>query len=154
MSTDRPVTDMPPHVLEYLREHNILTLATASPTGLPHAVTMVYVSDGLAIYFCTRPDTRTARHIEQNPAVSFTIDEYNPDWSKTKGIQGSGEGRVLLNADEIRHVVELFHKKFSFLSDQRTPNVSCFRITPSELHFIDNESTGGGQVGQAMGIDF
>ena len=89
MSNDAPSLDVPSDVLDYLQSHNTLTLATASPTGLPHAATEMYVNDGLILYFCTDPETTTARQIEQNPAVSFTIDDYNPDWSKTKGIQGS-----------------------------------------------------------------
>ena len=94
MSSNASTTEVPPDVLDYLQSHNTLTLATASTTGLPHAATEVYVNDGLVLYFCTNPDTTTARQIEQNPAVSFTVDDYNPDWSKTKGIQGSGEAQA------------------------------------------------------------
>jgi uncharacterized protein YhbP (UPF0306 family) len=154
MSTDRPATDVPPHVLEYLRAHNTLSLATASPTGVPHASTFVYANDGLTIYFCTRPETTTARQIDQNPAVAFTIDEYYPDWSKTKGIQGTGDCRVLLDPQGIRHGVELFQQKYPFLSDARTANLSFFRIVPSEVQFIDNESAGGEQVGQTLGVEY
>src|SRR5947209_2387831 len=90
MTTDASATEVSPEVLEYLREHQTMTLATSSISGLPHAATFLYVNDGLTLYFCTLPDTTTARQIERNPAVAFTIDEYNPDWRKTKGIQGSG----------------------------------------------------------------
>jgi uncharacterized protein YhbP (UPF0306 family) len=154
MSTDRRAVEVPPHVIEYMRQHNTLSLATASPAGVPHAATQVYVNDGLAIYFCTRPETITARHIDQNPAVAFTIDEYTPDWSKTKGIQGAGESRVLLDPGEIRRVVTLFQQKFPFLSAVHTTNLSLFRITPSEIKFIDNEGTGGEPAGQTLGTDY
>ena len=151
MSADRPAIDVPPHVLDYLRRQKALTLATVSTAGLPHAATLVYVNDGLAIYCCTRPDTVTARHLDQNPAVSFAIDEYADDWGKTKGIQGSGEGHVLLNPADIERAVALFQQKFPFLTDAHTANLALFRITPSEVLFIDNEQPGGEQAGQAFG---
>jgi uncharacterized protein YhbP (UPF0306 family) len=133
------MSELPPETLAYLQGRDTLTLATASLAGLPHAATFVYVNDGLAIYFATLPETRTARHVDQNPVVSLTIDDYSPDWRTTKGIQATGECGVLLNPNEIRHVVQLFQQKFPFLSHQLTSNRSFFRITPSEIYFIDNE---------------
>jgi len=133
------MSELPQETLDYLRARETLTLATASPRGLPHAASFVYVNEGPAIYFATLPDTRTASHIDQNPVVSFTIDAYSSDWHRTKGIQAVGECQILLNANEIHHVVELFQKRFPFLSNQLTTNRSFFRITPSEIYFIDNE---------------
>jgi CRP-like cAMP-binding protein len=154
MGTDTPVLDVPPHVLNYLNEQTTLTLATASPTGMPRAATLTYANDGLALYVWTRPDTTTARHIDQNPVVSFAIDEYAADWRQTKGIQGSGEGRQLLNPDEIRHAVELFQEKFEALTGGLPSNISLFRITPTELQFIDSAGAGGQEAEQALGFDF
>jgi uncharacterized protein YhbP (UPF0306 family) len=138
---DKPRSEAPPQVLEYLRSQNTLTLATASVSGLPHAATMVYVAEGITLYFFTRPETTTARNIAENPTVAFTIDEYSPDWSKTKGIQGGGECQVLLSPADIKRVVGLFRERFSFLSEASTANVSCYRIVPAELQYIDNEGT-------------
>src|SRR5713226_2154344 len=139
MTADTQATDLPPETLDYLHIQHTLTLSTASLVGLPHAATFVYVNDGPAFYFATLPETRTARHIDQNPVVSFTIDDYSPDWHKTRGIQAAGECQVLLNQDEIRRVVELFQQKFPFLSHQLTTNRSFFRIRPTEIYFINNE---------------
>jgi len=145
--------DAPPHVLEYLRSQNTLTLATATPSGLPHAATMVYVADGITLYFCTRPDGTTARNIEQNPDVAFTIDEYTADWSKTKGIQGGGECQMLLSPADIKRVAALFRDRFPFLSDAGMANVSVYRIVPAELQFIDNETAGAGRP-QSLVMDY
>ena len=82
--------EVPDHVVEYLSEQRTLTLATASPAGVPHASTFLYVNDGPTLYFWSRPNTTTARHIEQNPVVSFAIDEYTEDLRQTKGVQGAG----------------------------------------------------------------
>ena len=145
MSTDQPSGDLPTEVQRYLREQQILTLATATPTGVPHAATFLYVNDGAIFYCWTQPESTTARQLDQNPQVAFTIDEYAPDWRKTKGIQGQGDAQVLLNPAEIRHAVELFQEKFAALGNASSANLSFFRITPAELQFIDNEA----QAGQA-----
>jgi CRP-like cAMP-binding protein len=150
---EKNTSEAPPQVLEYLRSQNALTLATATSSGLPHAATMVYVADGITLYFCTRPDTTTARNIAENPTVAFTIDEYSPDWSKTKGIQGGGECQVLLNPADIKRVVGLFKQRFSFLSEATTANVSFYRIAAAELHYIDNEQAGAGRP-QSLAMEY
>jgi CRP-like cAMP-binding protein len=141
---DRPTTaiDVPQHVLEYLQQHQTLTLATSSPAGVPHAATLVYVTDGLAIGVWTQPDSVTARNIEQNPVVAFAIDEFSPDFRQTKGIQGRGDCQVLLDAGEIERLTGLFAAKYPALEGALGNDVSFFRITPTELQFIDNTAAG------------
>jgi uncharacterized protein YhbP (UPF0306 family) len=138
MNSQSSAIDVPPHVLEYLGEHKTLTLASASPAAVPHATTLVYANDGLAIYVWTKPDTTTARHLEQNPVVAFAIDEYTPDWRQMKGIQGAGDCQVVLDASEIERVTGLFEEKFPPLAGSLGSDVSFFRVTPTELQFIDN----------------
>jgi CRP-like cAMP-binding protein/uncharacterized pyridoxamine 5'-phosphate oxidase family protein len=143
-----PALDVPPHILEYLDAQPTLTLATASRGGVPRATTLTYVKDGVAIYVWTRPETTTARHMEQNPVVAFAIDQWTPEWRDTKGIQAAGEARVVLNPSELEHVAELFAEKYPALVDLIGPGVTIFRISPTELQFIDNtesgDSTGAG----------
>ncbi|MBA3365949.1 MAG: cyclic nucleotide-binding domain-containing protein [Actinobacteria bacterium] len=143
MERQTSAIDVPPHVLEYMKDHETLTLATASPGGVPHATTLVYVSDGAVVYIWTRPETTTARHVDQNPVVSFAIDEYSPDWRQTKGIQARGDCAPLLDASEIERVTGEFEEKFPALAGALGTNLSYFRITPTELRFIDNTAEGG-----------
>jgi Cyclic nucleotide-binding domain len=110
------------------------------------------VNDGVGIYVWTRPETTTARHIAQNPVVSFAIDEYTADWRETKGIQGRGDCSVLLDSKEIARVAGLFEEKFPSLAGSLGENLSFFHIAPSELQFIDNtaadaDAGAGGAVG-------
>jgi uncharacterized protein YhbP (UPF0306 family) len=138
MVSETSATDVPPHVLDYLRDRQTLTLATASPGAVPHATTLVYVADGIALCVWTDPESTTARHIAQNPVVSFAIDEFAPDWRETKGIQGMGNCQVVLDSVEIARVIELFEGKHPTLSGALTSSLSFFRIAPTELRFIDN----------------
>jgi uncharacterized protein YhbP (UPF0306 family) len=153
MGTKTPVLEVPGHVLDYLREQPTLTLATASPAGVPRATTLIYVNDGPTVYVWTRPDTATAKHMEQNPLVSFAIDEFTPDFRGTKGIQGTGEVQVVLNPAEVKRTMESFEQKYPSLGGALSANISFFRISPSELQFIDNTSAEGKDSGHG-GIAF
>src|SRR5579864_3452529 len=135
------MSELSPEIVEYLRAQDTLTLATATLNGLPHAASFVYVNEDVAFFFATLPGTQTARNINQNPLVSFTVDTYSRDWRHIKGIQAAGECETLLNPQDIRHVAELFQQKYPFLTGQLTSNRSFFRITPSEVYFINNETS-------------
>jgi uncharacterized protein YhbP (UPF0306 family) len=155
MSAGDTMLDVPSEVLDYLRDHKTLTLATASPSGVPRASTFLYVSDGPTLYFWTRATTITARQIEQNPVVSFTIDDYTEDLSKTRGVQGTGEASVLLSGEQIARVADLFGQRFPALSPGSTMSISFFRITPTELQFIDNTTArSGGSSEGTFGAEF
>ena len=154
MTPEQAAVDVPAHVVEYLSSQNTLTLATASPNGVPHASTFLYVNDGPTLYFWTRPGTTTARHLDQNPVVSFAVDEYAQDLRQTRGVQGSGECSVVLNGETIAKVADLFGQKFPELSPGATMSISFFRIVPTELQFIDNTGTGGKTEAGTFGADF
>lgn len=150
-ASQRP--EVPERVLDYLREQETLTLATATRTGVPRAATLTYASDGVTVYVWLHPDTTTARNIQQNPVVSFAIDEYSPDWRKTRGIQGMGEAEVILRPDELSRAVELFADKFSSLERGQPANVSFFRISPSDIQFIDGTERDEGSD-QRFGVEY
>ena len=152
--TDATVTSVPQHVLDYLGEHMKLTLATASTTGVPHAATYMFVNVGPILYFWARPESATAKQIAQNPVVSFTVDDYVEDWTKMKGVQGTGECRVLLDSEEIISVVRAFAEKYpEAQASGSTTNISFFRVAPTQLQFIDNTSGGRAETDE-FGLDF
>ena len=154
VSTAQPPADIPQHVLDYIAGRRIFTLATASPGGIPHAGTFLYVNEGGRLYFWTKPQTTIAKHIEQNPAVSFTIDEYSDDLSETRGVQGSGDCSVVLSGEEIARAADLFGQKFPDLSPGATMSISFFRIVPKEIQYIDNTSGGGQRQAGVFGAEF
>jgi uncharacterized protein YhbP (UPF0306 family) len=149
------VPDVPQPVVDYLGEQKTATLATASPDGTPHASTLMYVNDGLAIYFWARANSTTAEHVQQNPHVSFAIDEYVEDWNKAKGIQGSGECASVTAGEEIVRAIGLFADKFpSPTSGASTTNITFFKISPYELQFIDNSGANIRLGEEEFGINF
>jgi uncharacterized protein YhbP (UPF0306 family) len=146
--------ELPGPVLEYLSSQSTLTLATSSPTGTPHAATFLYVNDGPALYFWSKSSTESSRHIEQNPLVAFTVDEYTTDLSQTRGVQGIGECSVLLSGEQIARVADLFGQKFPSLSPGATMSISFYRITPTEIQFIDNRRNRSLSSPGVFGADF
>ena len=141
MTAGESTVEVPSDIAEYLQAQHALTLATASPSGVPRASTFLYVSDGATLYFWTRASTVTARHIAQNPVVSFAIGDYTSDLNQTRGIQGMGECLVLLSGEQIARVADLFGQKFPTLSPGSTMSISFFKLTPTELQFIDNTAS-------------
>jgi uncharacterized protein YhbP (UPF0306 family) len=155
MSEGQTSLDMPEQVVEFLQQHHTLTLATASPAAVPRASTFLYVNEGPTLYFWSRATTATARQIQQNPVVAFTIDHYTDDLSQTRGLQGIGECSVLLSGEQIARVADLFGQKFPSLSPGSTMSISFFRITPTEIQLIDNTATSSGRGdSRTFGADF
>jgi uncharacterized protein YhbP (UPF0306 family) len=135
--------EVPDHVVDYLDQQKTLTLATAAG-GSPHAATLVYVNKGPLLYIWVRQSAATTAEIDSNPEVAFAIDQYSEDWRQTKGVQGTGRCDAVTDGDELGSVAELFGRRFPDLRPGATSAVTFFRITPTELHFIDN-SRGDGE---------
>jgi uncharacterized protein YhbP (UPF0306 family) len=128
--------DVPQEVLDYLGGQKTLTLATSGDDG-PWAATLTYVNEGPQIYIWTRPNSNTARHIDQNPTVAFAIDEYTEDWRETKGIQGRGRCSPV-EGEGMAKAADLFGQKYPQLRPGSTSAVVFFQIQPDALEFISN----------------
>ena len=77
--------------------------------------------------------------------VAFTIDEYTDDLTQTRGVQGIGR---VLDASR-RRARSRGSRTCSVRSSRRsspgaTMSISFFRITPTEIEFIDNRRAGAG----------
>jgi hypothetical protein len=132
--------EMPPEVLSYLDLHHIITLGTASFTGMPHAATIAYVSDQSGVYFAMPENELTLQNISANKWASFTIDDYTPDFRKVRELRGVGRCGL---ADELAvdRAMALFAAKMSELPKESLANMHLIR--PLELHFVDFEYTAG-----------
>ncbi|MET0810612.1 MAG: pyridoxamine 5'-phosphate oxidase family protein [Thermoleophilaceae bacterium] len=141
---------VPPEVLDYLGSQKTLTLATSGSDG-PWAATLTYVNDGPTIYVWTRPNSTTARHIDENPTTAFAIDEYTEDWRQTKGIQGRA-GSAVVQGEEIARAADLFGQKYPQLRPGSTSAIVFFRLEPDSLEFIDNSR--GVEESDEFGADY
>jgi uncharacterized protein YhbP (UPF0306 family) len=128
--------------LEYLAEHQVMTLATGSGTQI-WAAAVFYVNQDFSLFFLSSGHTRHARHLTVNPWAAATIQEDYDEWQKIKGIQL--EGRVsLLSGTAQKMAIQVYANKYPFLGQATgalaaaLKKVNWYRITPSRLYYIDN----------------
>src|SRR5580700_11289249 len=86
----RTNTEFNAEVDHYLRSNHAVTLSTSSFTGLPHANTAPYVSDGERLYFFVRDESILLNNLVENHRAAFTVDEYGPPWQKRRELHGGG----------------------------------------------------------------
>ena len=128
--------------LAYLRNHQVMTLATAGADGV-WAAAVFYVNEGFDLYFLSAHHTRHARHIAEGDRVAATIQEDYDGWEEIKGIQLEGVARVLEGAERETAIL-LYEEKYPFVAqaDQQMQaamaRVDWYRLRPHLLYFIDN----------------
>ncbi|HLN86385.1 MAG TPA: pyridoxamine 5'-phosphate oxidase family protein [Candidatus Limnocylindrales bacterium] len=136
-------------VVDYLKSHNTMTLATCV-ADLPWAATVFFASDDLKLYFFSAPESRHCQNLAANQRVAVTIQEDYKDWRRIKGIQL--EGRVELvdgvlekakvmavYAIKYPDVIKLFTEPSSGVLHKAFLKVKFFCVVPERLFFIDNE---------------
>jgi uncharacterized protein YhbP (UPF0306 family) len=131
-------------VVEYLDLHHIITLSTASFTGMPHAATVAYASDEHAIYAGVVDGTPMALNLRDNKYISFTIDDYTTDWRKVRELQGKGLCQPADDSERDR-AVRVLGTRFPRLTLTSVGNL--YAIRPLEVHFVDYEYRGAGPDG-------
>lgn len=128
-------------VLELMKSHNILTLATLREDGYPQANTVTYANDGLTIYFSTGRDSQKVKNIMGCNKVSLSIDRDYQDWSKIKGLSMAAAAEVLTNPAEIQKAMGCVMEKFPFLKDMPEPEepMAVIKIMPKIISILNYE---------------
>jgi uncharacterized protein YhbP (UPF0306 family) len=134
---------------KFLTDHTTLNLATYGPGGL-WACAVLYVHDGVHLYFTSVHQTRHGVNINTSNTVSGTINDDCKSWETMAGIQLGGMVEKVTDLDERRRVVRAYLAKFPYscaLWHGETeadvialdPGTHDFyRITPKQLLFADN----------------
>lgn len=128
-------------ILDIMKSHNILTLATIRADGYPQATTVTFVNDGLTMYFVTAPDGQKVKNIKKSNKVSLTIDKDYEDWNKIKGLSMAATAEVVTNPDDIKKVMGLLVKKFPALAQMSVPadQMAVVKITPKVISVLNYE---------------
>ena len=127
-------------ILDLLKRHNIMTIATVRKDGYPQATTVTYANDGLVIYFGCDRTAQKVRNIRRSPKVSLTVDRDYRDWSKIKGLSMAADAQVLTDSGEIRHAVEVLAKKFTQwaeLSPVDMRAIKFVKVVPKVISVLD-----------------
>lgn len=139
---------MPQSAFDYLSEHVLLSLATASKDGRPHAAPIFYVSESHKIYFSMAESAESTRNIDANPVASVSVADVPQDWGKARGLQITGPVSKASGEEQSR-AAELFKSKFSFL--QNVDQYTFYRLDPEEIHYIHNDEDADEDI-EALGI--
>ncbi|HLS57018.1 MAG TPA: pyridoxamine 5'-phosphate oxidase family protein [Zeimonas sp.] len=143
-------------VLDYLRQHHVLTLATQGRDG-PWAAAVFYVNDGFTLYWLSRPATRHCTELTGHPRVAGTIQEDYSDWPQIQGVQFEGLA-CEVDGDEASHARRLYGEKFPVVGRlAQAPativdafaKIRWYRVSPDRLYFVDN-SLGFGHRDQLL----
>jgi hypothetical protein len=135
-------------ILQYLQEHNTMTLATCAD-NVPWAATVFYASDDLSLYFFSAPESRHCENLAANSKVAVTIQEDYHDWRQIKGVQLEGKVTLVdsvlekakalaVYARKYPDVIKLFTDPASGVFYRAFLKVRFYRVRPERVFFIDN----------------
>jgi uncharacterized protein len=135
-------------ILDYLRSHNTMTLATCAGDA-PWAATVFFASDDLQLYFFSAPDSRHCQNLALNPKVAVTIQEDYHDWREIKGVQLEGQvafvdgvlekaKAMAVYARKYPAVIKLFTDPSSGVFYKAFLKVKFYCVTPEKVFYIDN----------------
>ena len=132
--------------LDYLANHNTLTLSTTGPDG-PWAAALFYVNDRFDLYWLSDPETRHARHLAGDPRAAVAVHEDYGDWRAIQGIQMEGTAQLFGDSSPRSAPMRLYLAKFPFLRQsargaaalvKAMANARLYRFVPTRVFFIDN----------------
>jgi uncharacterized protein YhbP (UPF0306 family) len=130
----------------FLAAHHVVSLATFGSSG-PHATSLFYACDGLALVWVSEPDTQHSREIEADSRVAATVAPDYSDFAAIRGVQIAGAARRIVVADErMRHLAQL-EARYPFLGQlaagplkmrQAYARTAVYRLQPVRIVLIDN----------------
>jgi general stress protein 26 len=130
-------------ILEVLRRHHTMTLATIRPDGYPQATTVNYIHDDLTLYFATDTTSQKVGNIRLNNKVSVAIASETQDFYKLRGLSMSG---IATRVGERQRIEELSLRLFWTLPQSNRyvpedPNqLAVYEITPVAIALVDYTS--------------
>ena len=134
---------------DYLKEHELMFLATASKTGNPHVSPMFYACEGKKIYFSAPPGSETDRNLKENPIAEIAVSETPKDWKQAKGLSIEGPVTELDGAEET-HAGELFKARYPFLGDDAM-HTHYWRLDADEVIYMHTDSSNADETQSSLG---
>jgi uncharacterized protein YhbP (UPF0306 family) len=133
-------------ISSFLAAHHVMSLATIGSSG-PHATSLFYACDGLALVWVSEPDTQHSLEIEADPRVAATVAPDYSDFAVIRGVQITGAARRIVAADERMRQLAKLEARYSFLGQlaagplqlrQAYARTAVYRLQPARIVLIDN----------------
>ncbi len=113
----------------------VARLATVSAAGLPHAVPIVFVVEGVHLYspidgkLKNGTPLKRIRNIEENPAVTLLLDDYHDDWQQLWWVRLDGEAELHVPDASVSRLLEkLLRTKY--------PQYEEGTLLPRDAHYL------------------
>jgi len=127
-------------ILEQLKIHRNMSLATVRPDGYPQATTVAYANDGLTIYFACERNSQKARNLRRSPKVSLTINRDWAGWKKITGLSMGGNAKILERETDTARAYAVLSRKFKAmrgLSAEDLAAMAFVRVQPKVVSMLD-----------------
>ena len=129
-----------------LDANHVASLATSGPDG-PHAASVFYVRDGLALLWVSDPKSRHSAELAANARVAATVAPDYFDYDEIQGVQISGRASVMSGESErakARLMLEARYPCLKRMSEgppalrEAYQRAEFFRLEPTRIVLIDN----------------
>ena len=126
----------------YIDEAEVFWLSTVRPDGRPHVTPLLAVWRAGAMYFCTGPDERKAKNLQQNRHCILTTGQNGLDGldvvveGRAAEVGDAGELGLVASAYELKYGVHFTAPEgtWSGLSDAiRAGKALVYRVTPNTI---------------------
>ena len=127
-------------ILEQLRIHRNMSLATVRPDGYPQATTVGYANDGLTLYFACDRNSQKVRNLRRSPKVSLTINKDSAGWKKITGLSMGATAKILERPADTKRALALLSRKFKDmkgLSEEDLAETAFVRVQPKVVSMLD-----------------
>ena len=125
-------------ILDFIEDHENITLATVSPDGRPMVAIVAYASEGPSLYVITGQNTNKYKNILANGNVGFASEVEGTDWTNIRSLQMQGHATAVTDPDEIDKAMTLLMNKFpQFASLPPNPDMGIIRIDITEGYHLD-----------------
>lgn len=127
-------------ILDLLKRHNLMSIATVRPDGYPQSTTVTYVHDDLALYFACDRSSQKVRNLRRSRKVSLTIDRDAADWSRIRALSMGGLGQLVERPSERKRAFALLSRKFPAfkrMSDEDVAATAVVKVRPKVISVID-----------------
>jgi general stress protein 26 len=130
-------------ILEVLRSHHTMALATIRPDGYPQATTVYYIHDEFNLYFAVDAASQKVGNIKLNNKVSVAIASEDQDFYKLRGFSMSGIATRVVDerkAEELSlRLFRAFPQSKRFVPEDPKQLV-VFEVRPVAISLVDYTS--------------
>jgi general stress protein 26 len=147
-------------VARTIAKRSFCTLATASPSGRPHAAGVLYRAIGTTLYVNTSRDSRKARNVAENPYVAVSIPIRRlPVGGPPSTVQFQGRAEIhafddpdivrMVESGQLKSITshgELDHPDGCFLHITPLRRITTYGLGMSLLKLIRDPLHAGGSV--------